>query len=138
GLLDKSERIVGLLRSDDDTPYALGTRSGVVKRIIPSALPVRPEAEVIGLKPRDAVLGGAYAPDAAELVFVTSDAQLLHYAASNVRPQGGPAGGMAGVKLAAGAEVISFTVVSDPDSAIVVTISGADGTIAGTDAGRAK
>ncbi|MGP6176966.1 DNA gyrase/topoisomerase IV subunit A [Microbacterium sp. A196] len=138
GLLDKSERIIGMLRFDDDTPYALGTRSGVVKRVIPSALPVRPEAEVIGLKPRDVVVGGASAPDDAELVFVTSDAQLLHYASSNVRPQGGAAGGMAGVKVGAGAEVISFTVVSAPESAIVVTISGADGTIAGTDAGRAK
>src|SRR5690606_4317503 len=106
--------------------------SGVVKRIIPSALPVRPDAEVIGLKPRDVVVGGSSAPDDTDLVFVTSDAQLLHYSASQVRPQGGPAGGMAGVKVGAGAEVIAFAVISAPETAIVVTISGADGTIAGT------
>ncbi|MCK3768088.1 DNA topoisomerase IV subunit A [Microbacterium aerolatum] len=138
GLLDKSERVVALLRFDDDTPFAMGTRSGIVKRVVPSALPVRPETEVIGLKAGDAVVGAASAPDAAELVFVTSDAQLLHYSASTVRPQGGPAGGMAGVKVGTGAEVISFSVIAAPDAAVVVTVSGADGTIAGTDAGRAK
>lgn len=138
GLLDKSERVIGMLRFDDDTPFALGTRSGVVKRIVPSALPVRPDTEVIGLKAGDAVVGAASAPEGAELVFVASDAQLLHFPASAVRPQGGPAGGMAGMKLGAGADVISFSVVASPDDAVVVTVSGADGTIAGTDAGRAK
>ena len=138
GLLDKSERVVALLRFDDDTPFAMGTRSGVVKRIVPSALPVRPETDVIGLKPGDVLVGAASAPDGTELVFVTSDARLLHYPASTVRPQGGPAGGMAGVKVAAGAEVIAFSVVDAAHSAIVVTISGAEGTLIGTDAGRAK
>src|SRR5690606_26571087 len=76
--------------------------------------------------------------DETELVFVTSDAQLLHFAASNVRPQGAAAGGMAGVKISGSAEVISFTVVSDPESAEVVTVSGSEGMLAGADAGRAK
>ncbi|HWK76216.1 MULTISPECIES: DNA gyrase/topoisomerase IV subunit A [unclassified Microbacterium] len=138
GLLDKSERVIALLRFDDDTPFAMGTRTGVVKRIIPSALPVRPDTEVIGLKAGDSLVGAGAAPDTAELVFVTSDAQLLHYSASAVRPQGGPAGGMAGVKVASGAEIITFSVITNQEDAIVVTISGADGTIAGTDAGRAK
>ena len=38
-----------------------------------------------------------------ELCFVTSDAQLLHFAAAAVRPQGRSGGGIAGVRLAAGA-----------------------------------
>ncbi|MFD5214930.1 DNA topoisomerase (ATP-hydrolyzing) subunit A [Microbacterium sp. NPDC058345] len=138
GLLDKSERILGLIRFDDETPLALGTRSGVVKRIVPSALPVRPEVEIIGLKTGDTLVGAAPAPDTAELVFVASDAQLLHFPAAAVRPQGAPAGGMAGMKLGAGAEVISFTAVHDTADAVVVTVSGAEGMIAGTDAGRAK
>ncbi|WP_309129793.1 DNA topoisomerase IV subunit A [Microbacterium sp.] len=138
GLLDKSERILGLIRFDDDTPLALGTKGGVVKRVVPSGLPVRPEVEIIGMKPGDVVIGAAAAPDSAELVFVTSDAQLLHFPAAAVRPQGAPAGGMAGMKLGAGAEVISFTAVHDPADAVVVTVSGAEGIIAGTDAGRAK
>ncbi|MGN8025897.1 DNA gyrase/topoisomerase IV subunit A [Microbacterium sp. 22242] len=138
GLLDKSERILALLRFEDDTPIALGTRTGVVKRVVPSTLPVRPELEIIGLKPGDAVVGTASAPDDAELVFVTSDAQLLHFPASGVRPQGAPAGGMAGVKLGAKAEAIAFSVVTQTEDAIVVTVSGATGMLPGTDAGRAK
>ncbi|SFR35786.1 DNA gyrase/topoisomerase IV subunit A [Microbacterium azadirachtae] len=139
GLLDKSERILALVRFDDDTPLALGTRTGVVKRVVPSTLAVKPELEIIGMKPGDAVIGAASAPDDTELVFVTSDAQLLHFPASGVRPQGAPAGGMAGIKLGAKAEVIAFSVLAAGDEdAIVVTVSGATGMIAGTDPGRAK
>jgi DNA gyrase subunit A len=137
GLTDKSERIVGLVRLDDDTPLALGTAQGVVKRIVPSALPPKPELEIIGLKPGDAVVGAAGADDDAELVFVTSDAQLLRFAASSVRPQGAPAGGMAGVKLAAKAEAIFFGAATG-DENVVVTVSGSEATIPGADAGRAK
>ena len=138
GLADRSERVLALIRFDDDTPLALGTKDGVVKRIVPSALAVRPEIEIIGLKPKDVVIGAAPASDETELVFVSSDAQLLHFPASNVRPQGAPAGGMAGVKLGSGAEVISFTVVASPEEAVVVTVSGSEGMLAGADAGRAK
>ncbi|MDR2999111.1 MAG: DNA topoisomerase 4 subunit A [Microbacterium sp.] len=138
GIADRSERVLALIRFDDETPIALGTKDGVVKRIVPSTIPVRPEIEIIGLKPKDVVVGAAPATDDTELVFVTSDAQLLHFAASNVRPQGAPAGGMAGIKLGSGAEVISFTVVSSPEEAVVITISGADSVLAGTDNGRAK
>ncbi|WP_353113556.1 DNA topoisomerase IV subunit A [Microbacterium sp.] len=138
GITDRSERVLAFLRFDDDTPLALGTKDGVVKRIVPSGLAVRPELEVIGLKPKDAVIGAAAAPDGAELVFITSDAQLLHFAASQVRPQGAPAGGMAGIKLSTGAEAIAFSVVDSPEDAVVVTVSGADTVLAGTDNGRAK
>ncbi|MEJ1087448.1 DNA topoisomerase IV subunit A [Microbacterium sp. Mu-80] len=138
GLSDRTEKVLALIRFDDDTPVALGTRDGVVKRFVPSALAAKPELEVIGLKSKDRVVGAAPAPDDAALVFVTSDAQLLHFSAANVRPQGAAAGGMAGVKLASDAEVISFTVVSSPEEAVVVTVSGSEGTLAGADAGRAK
>jgi len=138
GLTDRTERVIALIRFDDDTPLALGTKDGVVKRIVPSSLAVRPELEIIGLKPKDVVVGAAPAPDEAELVFVTSDAQLLHFPASSVRPQGAPAGGMAGMKLSAKGQVISFTVVASAEAAVVVTVSGSEGTLAGADAGRAK
>ncbi|WP_345750155.1 DNA gyrase/topoisomerase IV subunit A [Microbacterium rhizophilus] len=137
GLADRSERIVGLVRLDDDTPLALGTAQGVVKRIVPSALPPKPELEIIGLKPGDTVIGAAAAGDDTELVFVTSDAQLLRFAASSVRPQGAPAGGMAGLKLGAGAAAIFFGAATG-DENVVVTISGSSEALAGMDAGRAK
>src|SRR5690606_18678219 len=117
GLTDRTERVLALIRFDDETPLALGTKDGVVKRIVPTTLAVRPELEIIALKPKDRVVGAAAAPDETELVFVTSDAQLLHFVASNVRPQGAAAGGMAGVKISGSAEVISFTVVADAERA---------------------
>ena len=46
-----------------------------------------------------------------ELTFITSDAQLLHFPAASVRPQGRTGGGMAGIKLAPGARVVFFGAV---------------------------
>lgn len=138
GLTDKKERVLALLRFDDDTPLALGTRQGVVKRVVPSSLPVRPEVEAIGLKPGDVVVGAASAPDDAELVFVTSDAQLLRFSAGSVRPQGSAAGGMAGINVSAKASVLFFGAVAAGGDAVAISISGAEGVIPGTDAGRIK
>jgi DNA gyrase subunit A len=138
GITTKGERIVGFVRFESETPIALGTAQGTVKRIVPATLPVRPDLEVLGLKPGDTVVGAAEAPDDAELVFVTTDAQLLHFAASSVRPQGAPAGGMAGVKLGSGASVLFFGVVDPTAEAVVATVSGGDSILPGTDPGRAK
>jgi DNA gyrase subunit A len=64
-----------------------------------------------------------------DLVFITSDAQLLRYPASQVRPQGRQAGGMAGIKLGAGARVISFTAVDPAVEALVFTCAAGSGTL---------
>ena len=138
GITSRTEKVLALVDLSAETPVALGTAQGTVKRVVPSTLPVRPEVEIIGLKNGDSLVGAAAAPDDANVVFVTSDAQLLHFPASAVRPQGAPAGGMAGMKLASGASVVYFGVVSHGADAIVATVSGAEGVIPGTDAGRAK
>ncbi len=138
GITARGERIIGFVRFDSETPVALGTAQGIVKRIVPSTLPVRPDLEVIGLKPGDTVVGAADAADDAELVFVTTDAQLLHFPASSVRPQGAPAGGMAGIKLGSGASVLFFGVVDPDASSVVATVSGGDSALPGTEPGRAK
>jgi len=137
GLTDAQERIVAIADPAHTAPLALGTREGIVKRLSPGSLPNRPDGEIITLKPGDEVVGAAYAHDEAELVFVSSGAQLLHFGAAQVRPQGAAAGGMTGMKLGAGARVLHFGAI-DPARAQVVTISGSTQTIAGTDPGRAK
>ena len=137
GLVDKSETVLTIIRFDTDVPVALGTAQGVVKRIVPDTLAAKPELDVISLKPGDRVVGAAEAADDSEVVFVTDHAQLLRFDAANVRPQGAPASGMAGMKLSAGAEVIFFGATTRPD-AVVVTLSGDGTAIAGTEAGRAK
>ncbi|WP_294181226.1 DNA topoisomerase (ATP-hydrolyzing) subunit A [uncultured Schumannella sp.] len=138
GLSDKKEHVVALVSLTSEQPIALGTAQGIVKRVTPGNWPSRPDFEVISLKPGDEVVGVGHTSDTSELVFVTSDAQLLHFAATSVRPQGPSAGGMAGVKVSPKARALFFGVVDQPETAVVVTISTPDGVLAGTDAGRGK
>lgn len=134
----KRERVVGLVSLESTEPIALGTKHGVVKRISAGDYPNRPDFEVITLKDRDEVVGVAQGSDAEELVYVTSDAQLLHFGAESVRPQGRSASGMAGIRLSKGATVIHFTSVDLGADPVVATVSTHSDTIIGTDPGRAK
>jgi len=143
GLADKKERVVGLVSLASELPIALGTAQGVVKRVAAGGWPSRPDFDVIALKPGDEVVGAQQGGDDDELVFVTSDAQLLHFGAEQVRPQGVAAGGMAGIKLASRANAIFFGAVSlgsaDPGGDVsVVTISTPADTLPGSDPGRGK
>jgi DNA gyrase subunit A len=137
-LANKKERVLGLVSLDSEEPIALGTRQGVVKRITAGGYPSKPDFEVIALKAGDEVIGVAQGTDADDLVFVTSDAQLLHFSAAAVRPQGTGAGGMAGINLGAKASVIFFGAVDPTAEVVVATISTSTTTIAGVDPGRAK
>jgi DNA gyrase subunit A len=137
-LSSPKERVIGLVSLTSDSPIALGTRQGVVKRVTPGNYPNRPDFEVISLKPGDAVVGVDQAPDGSEFVFVTSDAQLLRFFASTVRPQGLSAGGMAGINLSVGASVLFFGVVDAAADVVVATVSGSSSALPGTDPGRAK
>src|SRR5690348_9943245 len=104
--LAQGERVLALATLAPDSPgLALGTRQGVVKRVNPEVLN-RDEWDVISLKEGDEVVGAAELATGEELLcFVTSDAQLLHFGAGQVRPQGRAGGGIAGIKLGAGASV---------------------------------
>lgn len=137
-LPNKAEKILALVSLESPEPIALGTRLGIVKRVTPGDWPNKPDFELIGLKPSDEVIGAAQAPDTAELVFISSGAQLLHFPASSVRPQGRAAGGVAGMNLPSDAHVIFFGAV-DPDAEnVVATVSVSSATIPGTDPGRVK
>ncbi len=136
--LGAKEKVLGFVSLDSDQPIALGTRQGVVKRVAPGGWPSKPDFEIIALKPGDEVVGVAQGSDAEELVFVTSDAQLLHFAASAVRPQGVSAAGMAGISVSAKATVTFFGSVDPGVDNVVVTLSTSTATIAGADPGRGK
>lgn len=123
---------------DSGAGLALGTRSGVVKRVKPEQLS-RDSWDIISLDDGDVVVGAVeLATGDEELVFVTSDAQLLHFSASLVRPQGRAGGGVAGIKLTPGARAVSFGAVRDIDSAHVVTIAGSGDALPGTQNGAVK
>ncbi|QCR43348.1 DNA topoisomerase IV [Curtobacterium sp. SGAir0471] len=136
----RTETVVALvdLSAGAIDSLAIGTAQGVVKRVATGAWPDKDEFVAIGLKPKDTVVGAAQAPESDDLVFITSNAQLLRFPASGVRPQGLPAGGVAGVSLASGASVIWFGSVARSDDAVVATVSTASGALPGTDPGRAK
>ncbi|NYG05536.1 DNA gyrase subunit A [Phycicoccus badiiscoriae] len=124
--------------SPDSAGIALGTAQGVVKRVT-TDYPARADFEVISLKDGDEVVGAVELSSGTEdLVFITTDAQLLRFGAAAVRPQGRAAGGMAGIKLAAGQRATFFGAVPEGADAIVVTASGSSGALPGTEAGSIK
>ena len=136
--LEPGERVLALTPLATDGPgLALGTREGVVKRVNPEVLG-RDEWEVISLKDTDEVVGAVELATGAEtLCFITSDAQLLHFGADAVRPQGRSGGGIAGVRLATGEQVSWFGAI-DTDESVVVTSAGSSTALPGTEPGAVK
>ncbi|GAA2325923.1 DNA topoisomerase (ATP-hydrolyzing) [Streptomyces caniferus] len=129
--LEEGEELICLTTLDESSPgLALGTEQGVVKRVVPDYPAHKEELEVITLRDSDRIVGAVELRTGEEdLVFVTNEAQLLRYPASQVRPQGRPAGGMTGVKLGEGAKVIAFAAVDPAAEAMVFTVAGSHGTL---------
>ncbi|WP_404955702.1 DNA topoisomerase (ATP-hydrolyzing) subunit A [Streptomyces sp. 147326] len=129
--LEADEKVICLTSLDESSQgLALGTEQGVVKRVVPDYPANKDELEVITLKDGDRIVGAVELRTGEEdLVFITDDAQLLRYPAGQVRPQGRPAGGMAGIKLSDNAKVIHFSAVDPGRDAVVFTVAGAHGTL---------
>ncbi|MFG2621501.1 DNA topoisomerase (ATP-hydrolyzing) subunit A [Streptomyces sp. NPDC048507] len=129
--LEPDEAVVCLTSLDESSQgLALGTEQGVVKRVVPDYPANKDELEVITLKEGDRIVGAVELRTGEEdLVFITDDAQLLRYPAAQVRPQGRPAGGMAGIKLAENAKVIHFSAVDPARDAVVFSVAGSHGTL---------
>ena len=138
--LENAERVLTLTEFDDGGPgLALGTRAGVVKRVQPELLSNRAAWELMRLDDGDSVVGAArLRTGEEELCFVTSDAQLLHFAAGAVRPQGRAGGGVAGVRLAGKEHVLFFGALPAAEEAVVVTASGSSTALPGTEPGAVK
>ena len=133
--LEREERALGLIRvAEADIArggaIALGTRQGVVKRV-QLDFPRSDGFDIISLKDGDRVVGVVDLVDDEDLdlVLITSDAQLLHFPSAGVRPQGRGAGGVAGIKLAADAHVLSFGAIDVTAAADVVTVAGSSATL---------
>ena len=141
--------------SDDALPpLAIGTRHGVIKRWNRESPTTMDSWSVIDLKDDDMVVFAAPAADEDRLVFISSDSSLLTYEAGNVRPQGRTAGGMAGIKLADGCQVVTFNVIPagkvawtyeegenglfSASGAVVLTVAGDADALPGTENGSAK
>ncbi|WP_153396475.1 DNA gyrase/topoisomerase IV subunit A [Ornithinicoccus halotolerans] len=138
--LPAGEEPLALCRLTGEGPgLALATRQGVVKRVNPDYPANRDGFEVISLKDGDRVVGAVeLTTGEEELVMVSSDAQLLHFSASLVRPQGRSGSGVAGIKLAPGAQVVAFHTVDPAAENVVVTVAGTASALPGTEAGSVK
>ena len=135
--LERDESILGLITGSIGV-IALGTRRGVVKRLAVTDGLIRDGQHLISLAEGDELVGMAVAPDTSELVFVSSDGQLLRCDASSVRPQGAAAGGMAGIKLSDSAHTVFFGAVASPEDAVALTASVGLETLEGAGGQRAK
>ncbi|WP_372734800.1 DNA topoisomerase (ATP-hydrolyzing) subunit A [Nocardioides sp.] len=136
--MEPDERPIALSTlATDGAGLALGTRNGVVKRVNPEVLS-KDEWEIIRLDDGDEVVGAVELKTGTEsLCFISTDAQLLHFSADAVRPQGRSGGGIAGIRLTPGEQVAWFGAL-EPDSAVVVTASGSSTALPGTEPGAVK
>jgi DNA gyrase subunit A len=129
-----SERVIGIVSWAESTTYAVGTKLGIVKRLA-TPLPDRESVEVIALRDGDELIGVAAAAEDSKLVFISSEANLLAYPASSVRPQGLPAAGMAGISLG-NSRAIYFGVSVGGE--MVVTAANSALSLGATDPGSLK
>jgi DNA gyrase subunit A len=144
--LGSGETVVGLAAADAaGAGLALGTSGGVVKRVAPDYPGSASEFEVISLKPGDRVVGAVQlTSEDCDLVFISTDAQLLRFPAASVRPQGRAAAGMAGIRLSGRAGAAWFGAIgtgpagSGAGEPVVVTVTGSTGALPGTGAGTVK
>jgi DNA gyrase subunit A len=131
GIIPLSETDVGLV--------AVGTARGSVKRLDATGPASKDEWEIIRLADGDKVVGVARTTSADDdFVFITRSAQLLHFKAESVRPQGRAAGGMVGIKLRDRDTVVAFAVLDPENENAVVTIAGETGALPGTEARSGK
>lgn len=133
--LGKKEKVLGVFPVDEKTIVALGTRSGIVKRVLPD-FPQKADFSCVNLKDGDRVIGAAASVDSHEFVFITQDAQLLRFDASSVRPQGINGAGMAGIKT--DSEVVYFGVIKPKEKNVVLTVANSSASLPGTDGGGIK
>ncbi|MDD2859159.1 MAG: DNA topoisomerase IV subunit A [Candidatus Nanopelagicales bacterium] len=139
--LPHGEQALAITALDETGGLVLVTASGKVKRVVPESL-ARPSWEVIRLDEGDRVVAAARLDEAAaehhDIAIIASDAQVLHFPATSVRPTGRTAGGMAGIKLSAGAQVVGGGIVDRTRPAVLVTVAGSSAALPGTEAGTVK
>ena len=132
--LEKGERVLSLTTlSEEGEGIALATAQGVIKRVQPELLTNKDVWEIISLKDGDEVVGARQlVTGKEEFFFVTTGAQLLHFPASLVRPQGRNAGGMAGISLSGNDKVCYFEALTPGKNTIVATIASSSVALPGT------
>lgn len=138
GITDKGLRVVALASLETGTPLGMASAGGIIKRVSLDALPAKDRVEIFALKGPDRLVRAFPAPDGSEIALVSDNAQLLRMQAASVRVQGIAAGGMAGIKLADGAQLIYAEAIHPDDTASVVTVACSSVSLPGVEFCSAK
>lgn len=138
--LPKDERPLALFDlSDSSKTLFLASANGTVKRVVFDVPASASDWNLIRLDDDDQLVGASVVSnDNQRVVLITDDSSLLHFEVSNLRAQGRPAGGVAGIKLAAGASVIYGEVVTPSSQTVVATVAGSSGALPGTGSSSIK
>lgn len=117
--LEDGETVVGILTLDEDETVGMMTARGIVKRMRPDYPSTQDRFSIINLEGTDQLIYAGACPDDAQIVMISTDAQLLRTPANKVRPQGRNAGGVAGMSLKEHTQVIAGAIV--PDELVAAT-----------------
>ena len=129
----RSEAVLTLVLPGSD-PLMLVTAAGTVKRVdLSEADRGRATKQVIKLKPNDKVVAAFCAPDALEVVLVSTQGRALRAPVDAVPIQGRVAAGVVGMKLRNGDRVIAAQGVSGEEAIISVDTTGLPDITAVTD-----
>ena len=127
--LDEGERITAMLsvkEFDEDHFVFMATRKGIVKK---TALPefARPRSvglRAIELRDDDTLIGTAITDGKQEIMLVGSSGKTLRFNESAVRVTGRQAMGVRGIRLQAGADMISLIIPDDDKQILTVSENG--------------
>ena len=123
--LNKGEDALALVGAGEEH-LVLVTARGVAKQVTADeVLATKSGKPVIGLKDGDRVVAAFRAPAGVDVIAVASDGQVLRMPLDSISVQGRGAGGVAGMKLKAGAEVVGAGPVIGDGVVLTVTSDSA-------------
>ncbi len=120
--MQKDERICAVIsvREFDERYLVTATMKGQIKKTVLSAYgnPRKGGIQAMGLGTDDTVIGAAVTRGDDQIVLCTRDGKAIRFKEANVRSMGRTAGGVRGVNLRKGDEVVGMSVV-DPTAALL-------------------
>ncbi len=120
--MQKDERICAVIsvREFDERYLVTATMKGQIKKTILSAYgnPRKGGIQATGLGAGDTVIGAAVTRGDDQVVLCTRDGKAIRFKEANVRSMGRTAGGVRGVNLRKGDEVVGMSVI-DPTAALL-------------------
>lgn len=121
--LEEGDTVVALLPGDA-SEYLLVTRNGMIKRIERGAFTKRSGSAIQTYKDDDHLVSAdAVTGECGDVLLVSSDGKALRTSAADIRPQGRTAAGVASIKLADGASVLTAAHIPPNTDRTLVTLT---------------